>query len=114
MGSPFKRGCQNLNLTKTHEIFSVGKYEEKFYPNEALRNSNFLTFQAGHVKWWSTNSQLPCLKQLASKYFRIPATSFFSERCFSTLGLTVSELRTQLGGEHVEASNVMHCNKVLL
>ena len=66
------------------------------------------------MKWWSTNSQLPHLKQLASKYLSITATSASSERCFSTAGLTVSELRTQLRGEHLEALNVMHCNQVLL
>ena len=58
--------------------------------------------------------QLPHLKQLASKYLCIPATSASSERCFSSVGLTVSELRTQLSGEHLEALNVMHCNKVRL
>ena len=53
------------------------------------------------------------LKQLASKYVCIPATSASSERCFSSAGFTVRELRTQLNGEHLEAFNVMHCNKVL-
>ena len=53
------------------------------------------------------------MKQLALKYLCIPATSTFSEKCFSSAGLTVSELRTQLSGGHLEAFNVMHSNKVL-
>ena len=44
----------------------------------------------------------------------IPAPSASSEECFSSAGLTVSELRMQLSGEHLEALNVMHCNKALL
>ena len=68
------------------------------------------------MKWWSTNSQLSHLKQLALKHLSIPATSASSERCFSSARMTVSELRTQLSGEDLEALNVvyMHCNKVLL
>ena len=41
------------------------------------------------------------------KYLCTPATSASSERCFSSAGFTVSELRTQLSGEHLEALNVM-------
>ena len=37
-----------------------------------------------------------------------------SEKCFSSAGLTVSELRMQFSGEHLEALKVMHCNKALL
>ena len=40
-----------------------------------------------------------------------PAPSAFSEKCFSSEGFTVSELRMQLSGEHLEALNVMRCNK---
>ena len=63
----------------------------------------------GYMKWWSTNFQHSYLKQPLH-----PAPSAFSERCFSSAGLTVSELRMQLSGEHLEAFNVMHCNKALL
>ena len=45
------------------------------------------------MKLWSTNSQLPHLKQLASKCLRISATSASSKRCFSDAGLSLSELR---------------------
>ena len=49
------------------------------------------------------------------KILCVPATSSASsERCFSSAGLTASELRTQLSGEHLEALKVMHCIKVLL
>ena len=95
----------------THEIFRKGKYDKSF-PQTGL--SKIQTFKAGHIKWWSTNSQLPHLKQLDSKYLCIPATSASSEWCFSSAGLTMSELKTQLSGEHFEALNVMHCNKALL
>ena len=44
----------------------------------------------------------------------IPGPSASSKICFSNAGLTVSELRMQLSGEHVEALNVMQCNKALL
>ena len=63
------------------------------------------------MKWWSTNSQFSHLMQLASKHLCIPVTLASSERC---AGLTVSELETQLCGEHLEALNVMHCYKALL
>ena len=69
---------------------------KKSSPKRGLQNSNFLTFYAGHMKWWPTNSQLPHLKQLALKYLCIPATSASSERYFSSAGLTASELRTQI------------------
>ena len=45
------------------------------------------------MKWWSTNSQLPHLKQLASKCLRISATSASSKRCFSNASLILTELR---------------------
>ena len=67
------------------------------------------------LKWWSTKTQqFPLLKQLASKYLCIPATSASSERSFSSARLTASNLRTQLTGEHLEALKVLHCNKALL
>ena len=67
------------------------------------------------LEWWSTKTQqFPFLKQLASKYLCIPATSASSERSFSSVGLAASNLRTQLTGEHLEALNVLHCNKALL
>ena len=73
------------------------------------------------MKRWSENSQLPHLKQLASKCLCIPATPASSESCFSSAGLTVSKLRTQLSGERLELImaawkllNFMHCKKVLL
>ena len=44
----------------------------------------------------------------------IPAPSASFKRYFSSAGLTVSELRMQLSGKHLEALNVMHCNKLLL
>ena len=59
------------------------------------------------MKWWSTNSQHLHLKQLASKYLCIPATSPFSKRCFSSARLTVIKIRMQLSGELLEAFNVM-------
>ena len=60
------------------------------------------------------NSRFSHLMQLASKYLCTPVTSASCERCFASAFLTVSELRTQLYGEHLEALNAMHCNKVLL
>ena len=39
--------------------------------------------------------------------------NFLTERSVSSAGLTVSELRTQLRGEYLEALNVMLCNKGL-
>ena len=65
-------------------------------------------------RWSTKTQQFPLLKQLASKYLCIPATSASSERSFSSAGLTASNLRTQLTGEHLEALNVLHCNKALL
>ena len=83
-------------------------------PKRGLQNLIFLIFSAEHVKWWSTNSPLPHLKQIALKYLCISATSASSEWCFSSADLTVSELRTQLSGERLKALNVMPCYKVLL
>ena len=68
------------------------------------------------LEWWSAKTQqLPLLRQLASKYLSIPATSAApSERCFSSAGLTLNNFRIRLSGEHLEALNVLQCNKVLL
>ena len=55
---------------------------------------------------------------LEATSFKIPLHSCnilaSSEWCFSSAGLTVSKLRTQLRGEHLQVLNVMHCNNVLL
>ena len=94
--------------------FSGYAIMKKSSPKRGPLKFKLLTFSAGHMKWWSANPQLPHLKQRASKYLRIRTTSASFERCFSRAGLTVSKLRTQLRGEHLEALNVMHCSKVLL
>ena len=36
------------------------------------------------------------------------------ERCFYSASLTVSEIRTQLSGEHLQALNAILCDEVLL
>ena len=80
-------------------------------PNGALQNSNFLSWPREMVVHkFSTSS-------FEATFFKIPLhscyISYTSERCFSSAGLTASELRTQLSGEHLKPLNVMHCNKVL-
>ena len=55
------------------------------------------------------NFQLSYLKQPL-----ISASSASSERCFSSAGLTVSELRMQRFGKYLEALIVIHCNRTLL
>ena len=60
------------------------------------------------MKLWSQIFNFPISSNLC-----IPAPSDSSERCFSSAGLTLSELRMQLSGEHLKALNVMHCNKLL-
>ena len=71
--------------------------------------SKIQTFYAGNMKWF-INSQLPHLKQLASKCLCIPpAISASSKWCYSSAGLTLNEQRPQLPqlrGEHLEALNV--------
>ena len=78
-------------------------------PKRGFPNIKLFNLLNGYMKRRSTNFQHSYSKQPL-----LPAPSAFSERCFSSAGLTVSELRMQLSGEHLEALNVMHCNKALL
>ena len=67
------------------------------------------------MKWWSTNSQHLSLKHLLQNTFASLQHQFLSKGVFPVAGLmTVSELRSQLSDEHLQALNVMHCNKMLL
>ena len=103
-------------------------------PKRTLQNSNFLTTHAGHLKFSGyANIKKSFLKwgfpklKLFNHGIKVPnfnfpiwsnlcisAPSASSERCFSSAGLTVRELRVQLSDEHLEALNVMKCNKALL
>ncbi|KAL2083718.1 hypothetical protein ACEWY4_021491 [Coilia grayii] len=55
------------------------------------------------LEWWRANqSRFPQLASLAERYLCIPGTSVPSERVFSTAGLVVNRLLTQLTPEHVD------------
>ena len=62
MGGPLKRGRQNLNVLATHarhmKFSGLANIKKSPPPNGALQNFNFLSFEAGHIKCWSINSQL--------------------------------------------------------
>jgi len=67
------------------------------------------------LKYWSTKQKVfPMLHTICVKYFSTPASSASSERCFSSAGLTATALRSRLSGSHLEALNILHCNKHLL
>ena len=108
-------------------------------PKQALQNSNFLTTHARHTKfsgWANMKKSFPkrgspklklfnllkwiheiVVSNFQLSYLKQPlhfCTSASFKRCFSSAGLTVSELRMQLRGKHLEALNAMHCNKALL
>ena len=112
MGVPPKQGCQYQNFRTTHakRMKFLGKANMKKSSTQT-GPSKIQTFYAGNMKWWSTNSQLPHLKQLASKCLCIPpATSASSKWCYLSAGLTLNEQRPQLSGEHLEALNVWVVN----
>jgi len=56
------------------------------------------------ILWWKRNAScLPVLSGLARIYLAIPATSTPSERVFSTAGNLISEKRTSLSCDSVQA-----------
>ena len=57
-----------IPLNRVLGIFEVGKYEEKFFPNRTLKNSNFEPSKL-HIKLWSTNSQLLIWSNLLQNTF---------------------------------------------
>ncbi|XP_076811671.1 E3 SUMO-protein ligase ZBED1-like [Clavelina lepadiformis] len=60
------------------------------------------------------NSNNTDVLDICLKYLSLPASSAASERCFSSAGLTATVLRSRLTGSHLEALNILHCNKQLL
>ena len=56
------------------------------------------------LKWWSVNSQrYPILGRIARDVLAVPASTVASESAFSTSGRVISDHRTCLGAESVEA-----------
>ncbi|XP_076808526.1 uncharacterized protein LOC143451695 [Clavelina lepadiformis] len=58
----------------------------------------------------TNEKEFPMLYNICQKYLSLPA----SERCFSSTGLTATVLRSRLTESHLEALNILHCNKQLL
>ena len=63
------------------------------------------------LEWWKVNEKrFPALAKLAKFYLSIPATEVASERMFSTAGLVLSKLRSQLEATAVDQILFLHKN----
>jgi len=63
-------------------------------------------------EWWKSHEKkFPLVAQLAKKYLCIPATSFASERVFSTAGNIVTPQRNCLATENVATNVFLYQNR---
>ena len=61
------------------------------------------------LNWWKNHSStFPNLARLAKKILSIPASSASSERNFSTAGSVITEKRTRLSPNNVDAILFIH------
>ena len=83
----------------TQEVGATGVSDQsdlRYYLEESVSMSNPLA-------WWKLHQvKFPKLAILAKRYLSIPATSIPSERCFSTAGLTITKLRSNLEPDTVD------------
>jgi len=65
-------------------------------------------FEVSPLEWWKNQSRFPTLALADKRYLCIPATSAPSERVFSTAGYVVSDRRTCLDPDRVDAILFLH------
>ena len=106
--------------TKTAFDILLGE-EEEFTDNscEAELNQYFAekvaTRDTDPLRWWSMNEfRFKTLAQVARSILCVPATSTASDRLFSTAGLTVTNLRSCLKPDNVDAFVFLNKNFKLL
>jgi len=58
---------------------------------------------ANLYQWWNAQDHIPSMRQMAFDHISIPAMSAETERVFSDTKLFVSDLRSRLGPETIEA-----------
>jgi len=82
-----------------HQHYPVGVDElEHFLQRPLIDRSEDI------LQWWKRNScQYPNLSCMARIYLAIPATSTASERVFSIAGNLISEKRTRLSSDSIQA-----------
>ena len=95
--------------TKTAFDILLGEEEESSDNNcEAEVNQYFAekvaTTETDPLQWWKLNEfRFKTLAKVARSILCVPATSTLSERLFSTAGLTVTNLRSCLKPDNVDA-----------
>jgi hypothetical protein len=58
---------------------------------------------ANVYQWWNAQDHIPSMRQMAFDHISIPAMSAETERVFSDTKLFISDLRSRLGPEIIEA-----------
>lgn len=69
------------------------------------------TETAGPLEFWRQQADYPVMSQTARRVLAISASSAQSERDFSSVGHTLTELRTRLAPEKVEAIELVRWGK---
>ena len=54
-------------------------------------------------QWWNAQDHIPSMRQMAFDHISIPAMSSETERVFSDTKLFISDMRSRLGPEIIEA-----------
>jgi hypothetical protein len=87
---------EHIKLKKANSCNELQRYlEEDFHP----RTPDF-----DILKWWAVNSpRYPVLGNIARDVLAVPASTVASESAFSTCGRVITDHRTSLGAESVEA-----------
>ena len=96
--------CVTNNIARVYYIQQV-----QIYLNMPLPHSSEPADEKDVLGWWREHSPaLPNLAKLSRQVFSIPASSSASERNFSAAGRTLSEQRSRLNPESVDAILFLH------
>jgi len=94
--SVFSDWAEHVKLKKANSRSELQQYlEEDFHP---------LTADFDILKWWDVNSaRYPTLGRIARDVLAVPASTVASESAFSTCGRVITDHRSSLAPETVEA-----------
>jgi hypothetical protein len=90
---------------------AVQPTKEPKLPNEELARYKALRVPAKYctplVFWHENAKEFPLLSEVARRVFSISASSAQSERDFSSVGRTITDARSRLAPEKVEATEIV-------
>jgi len=70
---------------------------------EYLEGGRMVRPPANLYQWWNAQDYIPSMRQMAFDHISIPAMSAETERVFGNTKLFISDLRSRLGPEIIEA-----------